>query len=168
MSDQKMEVRTTDNELMYTRIFDAPPALVFNAFSTCEHLRQWWGPRTWPMAECTIDFRVDGVWHYCLRGPNEGDEAWGKAVYEEIVKPERLVYRDYFCDAAGNINPDLASALVTYTFGEHDGQTQLTGRALYDDPAGLEQVLSMGVIEGMTETLDRLDEHLAQAVKAGQ
>jgi uncharacterized protein YndB with AHSA1/START domain len=160
MTDPKMEVHTTEKELTYTRTLNAPPALVFEAFSSCEHLRNWWGPRTWPMAECTIDFVVDGVWHYCLRGPNEGDESWGKAVYEEIAAPERLAYRDYFCDQDGNVDPDLPSTLVTYTFTERDGLTELTGHALYEDPADLQRVLDMGMIDGMTETLDRLEEHL--------
>jgi uncharacterized protein YndB with AHSA1/START domain len=163
MDDKKMEVRTTENELTYTRMFDAPPTLVFEAFSSCEHLRHWWGPRMWPMAECSVDFVVGGMWHYCLRGPNEGDESWGKAIYQEINGPKSLVYRDYFCDKDGNTDPNMPSTLVTYTFIARDGQTQLTGQAEYEDPADLQQVLEMGMLEGMAETLDRLDEHLAQS-----
>lgn len=166
MSEQKMDVKTTDTELTFRRLFEAPPDLVFEAYSSCEHLRYWWGPRTWPMNECTLEFRVGGEWLYCLRGPNEGDEAWGKAIYEEIVKPHRLVYRDYFCDKEGQVNPDLPSTLVTMTFSRREGNTLMTGHALYEKPADLEQVLAMGMVEGMTESLDRLDEHLAQVVRS--
>ena len=56
MSDQT--VTTTGRTFILTRTFDAPRALVFAAYSSCEHLRQWWGPRSWPMVECSIDFRV--------------------------------------------------------------------------------------------------------------
>lgn len=160
MVDEKMEIQTTERELTYTRMFDATPAEVFDAFSSCEHLRHWWGPRLWPMQDCTIEFVIGGVWHYCMRGPNEGDEAWSKAVYQEIDRPKRLVYRDYFCDKDGNTNTELPSSLVTFTFTPQDGQTQLKGHAVYEDPADLKQVLEMGMLEGMSETLDRLEEYL--------
>jgi len=161
MTTNKMHVETGERELVITRIFDAPRELVFDAYSDCEHLKQWWGPRQWPMAECTLDFREGGVWHYCLRGPNEGDESWGKAVYREIVKPERIVYNDHFCDKDGNINEDMPQILMTFEFAESEGKTKLTSRAQYPTASDLKTVLDMGMVEGITETLDRLEEHLA-------
>lgn len=162
MTSNRMNVETSDRELRFTREFDAPRRLVFDAFSSCEHLRNWWGPRSWPMAECTMEFRVGGVWHYCLRGPNEGDEAWSRAVFEEIVEPEKLAYRDGFSDAQGGINQELPQVTNTYWFTEENGKTTLTGHSRYETAADLQTVLDMGVVEGMTETLDRLDEHLIQ------
>lgn len=163
MIDSKMEVRTTDRELIFTRMLDAPRKLVFEAYSSCEHLSHWWGPRMWPMAECTLDFRVGGTWHYCMRGPNEGDEAWGKAVYQEIVEPERIVYADSFSDKDGNLNQELPQGIVTMEFAEDGQRTRLTGRTLYPSHDDLEKVLEMGVIEGMTETIDRLAEHVERS-----
>jgi uncharacterized protein YndB with AHSA1/START domain len=160
-SDQKVE--TTDRELVLTRTFDAPRELVFTAYSSCEHLRNWWGPRSWPMVECTLDFRVGGVWHYCLRGPDEGDESWGRAVYDEIVEPARIAYTDAFSDAEGNVNEAMPRTRSTVEFDELDGSTRLTLRATYPSAEDLQQVLDMGMVAGMTETLDRLDEHLAEA-----
>lgn len=168
MTDNKLQVETTERELILTRTFDAPRELVFSAFSSCEHLRNWWGPRPWPMVECTIDFRPGGIWHYCLRGPNEGDAAWGRVDYEQIVEPERIVYRDSFSDAEANINPDLPQARVSYEFAAVEGKTLLTSRTEYPTPDGLQQVLEMGVVEGISETLDRLEEHLAKTVEAEQ
>lgn len=164
MSSGKMKVETTEREFIFTRTFDAPRKLVFQAYSSCEHLEQWWGPRTWPMAECTMDFREGGLWHYCLRGPNEEDASWGKAVFEEIVEPERLVYRDYFADEAGNVNEEMPTVLTRLDFSEEDGRTQISGRAEYPSPSDLEIVLEMGMVEGMDETLDRLEEHLAEVL----
>lgn len=168
MTSSSMEVETSDRELIYTRTFDAPRELVFQAYSSCEHLTHWWGPRTWPMAECTMDFRQGGSWHYCLRGPNEGDESWGLAVFEEIVEPERLVYRDYFADEEGNVNEAMPTVLTRLEFSQEDGHTKITGRAEYPSPADLETVLEMGMVEGMTETLDRLEEHLADVLASAQ
>jgi uncharacterized protein YndB with AHSA1/START domain len=157
-SDQKVE--TTDRELVLTRTFEVPRELVFNAYSSCEHLRNWWGPRSWPMVECTLDFRVGGVWHYCLRGPEEGDESWGRAVYDEIVEPARIGYTDSFSDAEGNVNEAMPQTRSTVELEELGGSTRLTLRASYPSAEDLQQVLDMGMVAGMTETLDRLDEHL--------
>ena len=166
MENKKMHIETTERELIYKRVFDAPRELVFETFTSCEHLKHWWGPRTWPVSYCKIDFRVGGVWHYCMSGPNEGDESWGKVIYKEIDAPEKLVYEDYFSDAEGNINKDFPSTLATYQLEEQDGKTVITGRALYQKPEDLQKVLEMGMVEGMTETLDRLDEYLEKQAMA--
>jgi uncharacterized protein YndB with AHSA1/START domain len=166
MKNDDQKVVTTGQELVLTRTFDAPRELVFAAYSSCEHLRHWWGPRTWPMVECTMDFRAGGVWHYCLRGPNEGDESWGRAVFDEIVEPERIAYTDAFADADGNVNEGMPQTRSTVEFADAGGKTRLTLRASYPSPAALKQVLDMGMVEGMTETLDRLDEHLATLVES--
>lgn len=164
-SDQKVE--TTERELVLTRTFQAPREMVFLAYSSCERLDNWWGPRAWPMEECTMDFRVGGVWHYCLRGPNEGDASWGRAVFEEIVEPERIVYTDAFSDADGNVNEEMPQTRSTVELEDAGGATRLTLRAEYPTPGDLERVLEMGMVAGMTETLDRLEEHLAEVVGGG-
>lgn len=168
MTKHELKVETSDRELVLTRLFDAPRDLVFKAFSSCEHVRNWWGPRTWPVAECTMDFRVGGVWHYCMRGPNEGDESWGRADYEEIVEPERIVYTDAFCDAEGRINERMPRAQVAYSLTGVDGVTTLTARTVYPSAKELQTVLEMGMIEGITETLDRLEEHLERVLAIGE
>jgi uncharacterized protein YndB with AHSA1/START domain len=98
-----------------------------------------------------------------MRGPNEGDEAWGGAIYQEIVEPERIVYQDYFADKDGNINQELPQGIVTMEFAENGQRTRLTGRTQYPSHGDLETVLEMGVIEGMTETIDRLAEHVERS-----
>lgn len=161
MVESKMQVETTERELTFTRIFHAPRDLVFETFSACKHLERWWGPREWPLANCEMDFREGGEWDYCMKGP-EGELACGKAVYKEIRKPSRLVYQDFFVDEHGMINDQLPSGLVTFEFADVNGTTRITGRTEYQDPADLQTVLEMGMVAGMTETLDRLEEHILQ------
>jgi uncharacterized protein YndB with AHSA1/START domain len=163
-SDQK--VVTGDRELVLTRTFNAPREKVFAAYSSCEHLRNWWGPRSWPMVECTMEFRVGGVWHYCLRGPGEDDASWGRAIFDEIVEPERIAYTDAFSDADGNVNPDMPQTRSSVELADAGGKTRLTLRATYPSAEDLRQVLDMGMADGITETLDRLDEHLAESVRS--
>ncbi|HEX5940222.1 MAG TPA: SRPBCC domain-containing protein [Dehalococcoidia bacterium] len=154
---------TTDlenGELVATRTFDAPRQLVFAAYSSCDHIKNWWGPRTYPTTFCEMDFRPGGTWRYCMTGP-EGDEAWGKGVYSEIVEPERIVYRDYFTDSQGVESAEMPSAAITVEFRQQNGRTELVSKTKYDSKEDLQKVLEMGVEEGFAETLDRLEEYLA-------
>jgi uncharacterized protein YndB with AHSA1/START domain len=109
-----------------------------------------------------MDFRPGGVWFYCMRGP-AGEDACGKATYREIVEPERIVYTDAFADVEGNVLEGMPETLITVTFAEHDGKTKLINRAQFASVADKEATLGMGMVEGLTETLDRLEAYLAQA-----
>jgi uncharacterized protein YndB with AHSA1/START domain len=160
--NQKTE-RISDCELVLTRTFAAPRHLVWEAYTDCRHLSQWWGPTGWTVPHCQLDLRPGGKWHYCMKGEMpDGNviESWGLAVYEEIAAPERLVYRDAFSDAEGNISAEFPRALVTVNLEEVDGKTLLTSHIRYDSAADLETVLNIGMEEGISQTWDRLDDHL--------
>lgn len=162
----KMTLKAEGRELTLERVFQAPRALVFKAFSEAEHLKRWWGPRGWTLTVCNIDFRPGGVWHYCMKciDENQGDyfgfESWGKAIYREIVEAEKIVYVDYFSDAEGKESDAMPSARITMTFVEHDGKTTLVSHAVYESDEALKTVLEMGMEQGIAETWDRLAEHL--------
>ncbi|GGH20151.1 ATPase [Paenibacillus segetis] len=167
----QMVSKVEGNVLILEREFNAPRELVFQAFTQAEHLKQWWGPRGWTIPVCHVDFREGGVWHYCMKcedknlGEFYGMESWGKAVYHEIVVPEKIVYVDYFSDAEGNVAEDMPQTLVTLTFVETDTGTKIINRGEYATPEGLKQVMDMGMLQGITETWDRLVEHLESIQK---
>lgn len=150
-----------NNDRVYVmeRVFDAPRELVFEAYTTAEHLKNWWGPKDWTLPVCEVDFRPGGVWRYCMKGP-DGMESWGKAVYQEIVEPEKIVYKDTFVDADGNRIDGTPEMLITVTFTEENGKTRLASTTLFETAEQLQQVLEMGMEQGFTETLDRLEAHL--------
>jgi len=150
------------NELLMARTFNAPRERVFAAWSSCEQVSRWWGPRQWPLSSCSMDFRPVGVWHYCMRGP-EGDLAWGRAADEEIVELERIVYLDAFSDAEGNVNEALPVMHITVGFEDLGGRTRIISRGRFESAEQLRTVIGMGAIPGMTETWDRLEELLASA-----
>ncbi|MCO5192320.1 MAG: SRPBCC domain-containing protein [Anaerolineae bacterium] len=152
-----------DRELVMTRRFAAPRHLVWQAYTDCAHLSQWWGPTGWTVPHCELDLRPGGKWHYCMKGEMpDGSvmESWGLAVYREIVPPERLVYVDAFSDSDGTISADLPQMLITVTFEEIDGQTLLTSITEFDSAEALQTVIDMGMEQGITQTWDRLDAHL--------
>ena len=86
--------------LEITRIFPAWPTLVFEMFSTKEHLVNWWGPKGMDMEIKTFDFCPKGIFHYVLKAGN-GFEMWGKFTYLEIEKPNRIVLLNSFSNAEG-------------------------------------------------------------------
>jgi len=167
MPEQAM-VSHVENEkvLVLERTFDAPRALVFSMFKEPEHLMRWWGPRGWELPVCKIDFRPGGAWHYCMKcvDPKQGDfygtESWGKQVYQDIVEPERIVYVDSFSDAEGNVNTAMPSTRGTLEFIDRGAKTKLVSRSEYVSPEALQTVLDMGMLQGITETWDRLEERL--------
>ena len=152
-----------ERTLVLTRTFNAPRELVFKAWTSAEHLKHWWGPKGWTLPVCNVDFRVGGVWHYCMRGPN-GEDAWGKAVYREITPPERIVYSDSFSDEAGNAVEGMPQMLIAVEFTEEAGGTKVTSRVEFTSAEDLESVLAMGLVQGLNETWDRLESYLATMV----
>ncbi|MGE7930663.1 SRPBCC domain-containing protein [Lysinibacillus xylanilyticus] len=167
MSNNSMVYRIeNDRVLILERVFDAPRDLVFKMFKDPEHLKRWWGPRGWEIPVCTVDFRTGGVWHYCMKcvdqnlGEFFGMESWGKGVYKEIIEPEKISYTDYFSDAEGNSNDSMPSTEITLEFINLGGKTKLINRAEYVSAEALKTVMDMGMLQGITETWDRLNEHV--------
>lgn len=159
-TEDKIQVEVNGNELTIKRAFDAPKDLVFETFTNCEHLKHWWGPKEWPMKECNMDFKEGGTWHFCLRGPNAGDESWGLAVFQEIKRPDKIVWTDHFSDKDGTINEDMPPSLNTAEFVEENGMTTIISRSKYKKKSDLDTVMEMGMIDGFTSTQDRLEEYL--------
>ena len=130
-------------ELTITRLFDAPRALVFKAWTTPEHLTRWWGPHGANVTHCEMDLRVGGGWHIRMRGAPHGGEDRQRGVIRELVVPERLVFTYAFEDAAGNRGHET---LVTVLFADEGAKTRLTlHQAVFDtDKAVADHVWGWG------------------------
>ncbi len=155
------------NVLVLERTFNAPRELVFKAFSEEEHLKRWWAPGGWTMSIKQFEFRPEGVWHYCMKCTDEsqeyfGHESWGRAVFHEIVAPEKIKSVDAFSDAEGNVSEELPQTKVTLTFVSEGNQTKLINRAEYASADDVKTVLDMGMLEGVTMTWNQLEELLAE------
>jgi uncharacterized protein YndB with AHSA1/START domain len=147
-------------DLVITRVFDAPRALVWKAWTEPEHFTRWWGPKGFTTPVCRIDLRVGGEYFNCMRSP-EGQDFWSKGFFQEIVAPERLVMTDSFADDQGNIVPAShygfrgdypLEMLITVTFEEHDGKTMLTLKHV-GLPAGRDRDMAGA---GWNESFDKL------------
>jgi uncharacterized protein YndB with AHSA1/START domain len=117
-----MAAMLADNELKITRTFDAPPELVFELWSTPNHLRNWMGPEGYECPVAEIDFRVGGRYRALIRSSETGD-SWFSGVYREIEPSKRLV----FTFAWDNTGPSAGvETLVTIDFAEVRGKTTMT------------------------------------------
>jgi uncharacterized protein YndB with AHSA1/START domain len=146
---------TADREIVITRTFDAPRALVFKAFTDPRHVDHWWGPKGFRNTTLSMDVRPGGMWRYIMHGPNGRDFA-NRVVYTLIKEPEHLEY-DHGEDTDGR----PASFHVTVTFEEQDGRTTLTMRSLFPSAEARDHVVKeFGAIEGGRQTLDRLAVYL--------
>jgi len=147
---------TTDREILFTRIFDAPREMVFEAWTNPRHLTNWWGPRGFSTTIHEMDVRPGGVWRLVMRGP-DGRDYDNRLVFVEVVKPERLVYKH-----EAEPGSEYATYETTVTFAAAGNRTNLTMRMLFSSAEERERIVSTyKAIEGGNQTLDRLKDYLA-------
>lgn len=145
-------------ELVITRTFAAPAALVYEAMTTPEHVRQWWGAGHGEVTTCEIDLRVGGRWHFAQRTPG-GEEVSFSGEYRELDPPGRMVHTEVFD------NIQSPESVIVSTFTEHDGLTTLTAVITYDSAETVDLVLASGMEGGMNDSYDAL-EQVAQSLAA--
>jgi uncharacterized protein YndB with AHSA1/START domain len=138
-----------DREIFIEREFDAPRGLVWRAWTEPEHIAQWWGPNGFRTTVHSMDVRVGGEFVLTMRGP-DGREYPNKIRYSEVVAEEKLMYTH-----------GGANAEVTVTFEEAGGKTRLKMRMVFPSAEARDHVVkTYKAVEGMTQTIGRLGEHL--------
>ena len=140
-----------DREITMTRRFAAPAAMVFEAWTNPALLRRWLlGPPGWTMPVCEVDFRVGGGYRYEWR--NEQGQTMGVGgVYREIDPPHRFVATERFDEAWYP-----GESLITITFAEQDGETEMTTTMRYESTAARDGVLKSPMEGGVKQSYDRL------------
>jgi len=142
-------------ELVFTRVYDAPRELVFDAWTDPKHLVQWWGPDGFTTTTRSIDVRPGGVWRFVMHGP-DGTDYENRITYDEIVRPQRLVYRH-----GGGDDVEPVAFQTTVTFEADGGKTKLTMRMVFPSAAERDRVVEKyRAVEGANQTLSRLAKHL--------
>ena len=143
--------------IVTTRVFDAPRELVWTAWTDPKHLAQWWGPNGFTTTTSAYDFRPRGIWRFIMHGP-DGRDYQNRITFDEIVKPERIVYRH-----GGGDDVEPVQFQTTVTFEDLNRKTRLTMRALFPSAAERDRVVrDYGADKGAIQTLSRLAEYLAK------
>ncbi len=137
-------------EIVVTRDFDAPMALVFDVFTKPEHVRNHIAPFGEKVTVCSIDLRVGGNYHYVFV-TDDGYECSFRGTYLEIEPPSRTV-ETWLFDGW----PD-AEAVETMDLREADGVTTLTWTLAFRDKAGRDR---MTKFDGIEANFDNVDDYL--------
>ena len=143
-----------DLEIVITRVFDAPIELVFDVFTTPEHVTKWFAPFENQMTVCSIDPHVGGTYHLVFV-TEDGTECSFRGSYLEVEPPIRTV-RTWLFEGW----PD-ADAVETVELLEADGGTKVTIRLAFRDQAGREH---MTTFDGYEDSLDKLAEYVLSLV----
>ena len=157
-TNQRATITHEGRELVITRTFAAPAALIYEAMTKPEHIRQWWGAGHGEVTICEVDLRVGGHWHFAQVNP-DGREVSFSGEYRELDPPGRLVHTEIFD------NIQSPPSVIETTFTEHDGLTTLRAVITYDSPESVEMVLQSGMEVGLNSSYDAL-EHIAQGLAA--
>jgi uncharacterized protein YndB with AHSA1/START domain len=146
----------SEREMVFTRVFAAPPARVFDAWTDPEQVVRWWGPRGFTTTTHSTDVRPGGVWRFTMHGP-DGRDYPNEIIFLEVDRPRLLRYRH-----AGDETVEPVTFHTTVTFAEEGGQTRLTMRSVFVTREQRDMVIrEYRADEGAVQTLDRLGEHLA-------
>lgn len=157
---QSLTVATpSDREILVTRVFNAPRALVWDCHTKPELVRRWLlGPDGWSMLVCEIDLRVGGKYHYRWRNNADGSEFGFNGVHQEIEIPERIVTIEQMDGAEGE-------AQNTLVLTEQNGKTTLSLTILFASKEARDGAVATGMTDGMEQSYRRLDQIAASAVR---
>ena len=149
---------TGDREIVLSRVLDAPRERVWEAITDPKQLDAWWGPNGFRNITHEAAIRPGGIWRHTMIGP-DGAEYPNVTKFEEVVRPERVVY----VNGGGRKGGPGASFRATWTLKDLGAKTELTTRLIFKTSAERDFVIKeFGAIEGGKQTLGRLAEHLAK------
>lgn len=146
----------SERAILITRAFDAPRALVFEAWTKPEHVTRWWDPGQVPLAVCEIDLRPGGAFRFVHGGTSAMKHEFA-GIYREVDPPARLVFT--------TTSPSGVESTGTLVFSAHGGATTLALTIECASRADRDAMLAMRVDVGTTRTLDNLAQHLGTMQK---
>jgi uncharacterized protein YndB with AHSA1/START domain len=153
-----LRVHAERNELVITRMFNAPRELVFKVYTDPNLVPLWWGPRKYTTRVEKMEVRPGGQWRF-VQSDENGSEFAFHGEYLEIVPPERVVYTFVY------EGDEQQSLIETVLFEESEGRTKMTAIDKFSSLEGLQNMLQEGMESGMNESFARLDELLKEVEK---
>jgi uncharacterized protein YndB with AHSA1/START domain len=145
-----------DREIVIERLLDAPRELVFEVFTTAEHLARWWGPTGFSVTTYAFDFRVGGVWRFVMHGP-DGRDYQNRLVFDVIEPPARLLARHGGGEDLEAVHHELQISLEA-----EESRTRLSWRLVFPSIAQRDHVVrEYHAVEGGQQTIQRLADYIA-------
>ncbi len=156
MAKNNVETKIEGNKVTYKRYFDVPVDLVFEAWSSPEHLSEWWGPDGFTITTKSIDFKSGGIWEYAMHSP-DGHNFKNRVKFIEIKKPHHI-FLTMLGDGEGEKDVDFESRIL---FEAVETGTNLTMEQIFSSKEELERVNDKyHAIEGAKQHLGNLAKYL--------
>jgi uncharacterized protein YndB with AHSA1/START domain len=152
---RQAEPATDDRQVLISRVIQAPPGLVFEAFTEVRHLSQWWGPEGFTTTTRSFEFREGGVWDFVMHAPDGTDyQEW--ITWTEIVPAERIALLH------GESRDDPNAFESTLTFTSDGAATRIELRTVFPTKALRDEAVEKyHAIEGGQQTLKNLADYVA-------
>ena len=149
--------------------FDASPERIWQLWADPRQLERWWGPPTYPATFTKHDLAPGSRIEYHMTGP-EGDQSNGYWDVVEVDPPRGLAFHDGFANDDGSPNTDLPQNTARVRIEEiGSGRTRMSIETAFPSTEAMEQVLAMGMEQGLTEAVGQIDAILAEdAVTTGR
>jgi len=149
-------------DLVLERVVDVPPSLVWKAWTTPEHLKQWFCPKPWSTIECEIDLRPGGIFKTVMQSPEGEVMPAGIGCYVELIENERLIWTDAL---QPGYRPSAESFFTGIILMEpHGTGTKYTAIARHKDEEGAKKHAEMGFLVGWGIALDQLVDYMKTTV----
>lgn len=142
-------------EVITTQVFDAPRELVFKMFTDPGRIPQWWGPRNLTTVVDRMELKPGGIWRFVQRDA-EGNVFAFHGIFHLVVPPERIIQTFEFEGMPGHV------LLETMTLEDLDGRTKMTQQSVYQAVSDRDGMVSMGMMQGNAESMERLSELLVK------
>lgn len=168
MAEVKVTKDLDNNTLIIEAIVSGPKDRVWQFYADKDLFEKWWGPEGWQTTAKEFDFREGGHIHYDMHCIDErqGDwfdqHSWGVMNIQTIDEGNGLTFEDIFSDETGVPTPDMPVSQTSVGLEEVDGRTVIATKTTFDTPEQLEEVLKMGIEEGWSSQLEKLNALLAE------
>lgn len=166
MSEVKVTKDLENKKLVIEFTANGPKDKVWDAYANKDMFEKWWGPEGWETTTKEFNFVPGGNVHYGMKCVDEnqgewfGQTSWGVMKIQDVDTTNSFTYIDYFSDEQGVLNEEMPALKVTNEFFEEDGKTKIVSTSFADSAEQIEQLINMGMIEGFSSQLNKLDQLL--------
>jgi uncharacterized protein YndB with AHSA1/START domain len=140
--------------------FDATAERVWELWADPRQLERWWGPPTHPVTMVEHDLTAGGEVAYYMTSP-EGDKYHGWWRFTAVNPPKSLEFIDGFADSDGKPVEDMPTNTVRMQLSGYDGGTRMELRSTFDSREQMDQLMGMGMAEGLEQAIGQIDALLA-------
>lgn len=152
-----------NKKLIIEFVAAGPLDKVWAAYAQQDQFEKWWGPEGWETTTKEFSFEPGGRIHYGMKCVDQnqsewfGQSSWGVMAIQAVSAPNSFTYMDYFADESGAVNTEMPVITVTNEFFEENGKTKIVCTSLAISAEHIEQLIKMGMVEGFSSQLNKLD-----------